>query len=217
MEASKETVRKVGKNVSFVGLHNTNEGIIGFADSKATLSFETGKQEEDIARGKILKVFKNNQFIFVTFGNNQIFSEVNKMNIEDYIKANLKDDMDYETFFRELDEKVQEDNADYNDGIYNFIIGSKNKNGKYFLARCLIKQGDRIKYYDKDYGKKVYYGGAEDYCKVYSVQHFYSQIDINKYAIMIKDSIENIIKSKDSFSEIEYNPAGIPVNIAIFQ
>ena len=62
--------RKDMSNMSFVGLHNTKEGIIGFADSKATITFKDGHHEEDVQRGKIRKIFKNSHFIFVTYGNN---------------------------------------------------------------------------------------------------------------------------------------------------
>ncbi|MBM6800066.1 hypothetical protein H7U28_14855, partial [Coprobacillus cateniformis] len=53
MECKTNSIRKVGENMSFVGLHNTREGIIGFADSKATLRFENGVIGEDVQRGKI--------------------------------------------------------------------------------------------------------------------------------------------------------------------
>ena len=64
MECKTNSIRKVGENMSFVGLHNTREGIIGFADSKATLRFANGVIGEDVQRGKITKIFKNDKFIF---------------------------------------------------------------------------------------------------------------------------------------------------------
>ena len=217
MECKTNSIRKVGENMSFVGLHNTREGIIGFADSKATLRFANGVIGEDVQRGKITKIFKNDKFIFVTHGHNEIFSEKNRVNIEDYIAEHLKNGIDYEIFFKSLDEAIQNDKGDYHDGKYAFIIGSKNKNYKYFLLRCFIEYDKRIVFSKKEYGKQVFYGGSEFYCHLYNNQTFYNHIEISKYADMIKNYIETIIDAKDVFSEIEYNDVGKPVNVEIFQ
>lgn len=80
------TVRKDMDKVSFVGMHNTREGIIAFADSKAFREYK-GEFIEDTERGRIQKVFKNDKFIFVYHGNNELFKE--RMKIEDYITSNL--------------------------------------------------------------------------------------------------------------------------------
>lgn len=92
-------VRKDLENMSFVGLHNTNEGIIGFADSKSSRKNNQNILYEDKARGHIPKLFKNNHFICVTHGNNELFSIINKMNIEDYFSIHLKENQNYEDFF----------------------------------------------------------------------------------------------------------------------
>lgn len=212
-----KSVRKDDKNVSFVGLHNTNQGIIAFADSKATLKFENNVITEDKERGIIPKLFKNNKFIFVTYGSNEIFSEKNITKIEDYIFENLKMDMDYKSFFIKLNSDIQNDWDDYNNGEYNFIIGSKDENGKYYLVRCLIKRGEKISFYDKTYEKNVYYGGDKFYCLAYNAQQHYKNIDIIDYTKMIKEFIENLVKCKDCFSSIEYNSVGLPINTEIFQ
>ena len=61
--------RKDMENMSFVGIHNTKSGLIAFADSKASKILNSGQIIEDKERIKIPKLFKNNQFIFVTHGN----------------------------------------------------------------------------------------------------------------------------------------------------
>lgn len=85
-------LRKDIRNMSFVGIHNTDEGLIAFADSKATIKYNIeGKMfSEDVNRGRILKIFKNNQFICVTHGNNELFCSYRKQRIEDYFKKNLQ-------------------------------------------------------------------------------------------------------------------------------
>lgn len=220
MEGNSKILRKDGKNMSFVGIHNTNEGLIAFADSKVTLKYENGFMMEDKKRGLINKVFKNNQFIFVTYGNNELFSEKYKTNIEDYIQEHLIDDMGYLEFFEEMNEKIQENPANYHDGEYHFIIGSKDQNNHYYIVRCQIKQGSQINYYDKTYDKKIYTGGDEFYTHLYEGQVFLNDADIHKYSQMIQNFIEDIIKAKDglsNFYDYHYNSAGLPVNIKIFQ
>ena len=217
MIGNKSTVRKVGEHMSFVGMHIMRDGIIAFADSKATLSFKSGRKVEDIQRGPIQKIFKNNQFILVTHGNNEIFSEKNKMNIEDYINNKMIDNVSYEDFLHDFYQDITNCQTDYNDGLYQFIIGSKNENGKYFLLRCTVQQGEYIKFSSKNFGKSVLYGGEQSFCKMYEIQQFYYDIDIHKYASMLKTFLEKIVEAKDPFSEIEYNPVGLPINIEIFQ
>lgn len=84
IEKSKQ-IMKAGNDMSFVGLHLVDDGIIGFADSKTTRVFDDGSMMEDIKRGRIKKVFKTSKFICVTHGNNELFSASNQMNIEEYI------------------------------------------------------------------------------------------------------------------------------------
>lgn len=67
-------VRKDMSNMGFVGIHKTHEGLIAFADSKATREYNDGRKEHEENRGEIQKVFANNRFIVVTYGNNELFS-----------------------------------------------------------------------------------------------------------------------------------------------
>lgn len=217
MTGEKSIVRKIGEHMSFVGMHITDDGIIAFADSKATLSFESGRKTEDCKRGHIQKLFKNNQFILVTYGNNEIFSEEDKTNIEDYISQKMINDISYEEFINVFYQDITNNKADYNDGIYQFIIGSKDENERYYLLRCTVEQGKYIQFSSKSFGKAVFYGGEESYCQMYATQQFYNDINIHKYALMLKLFLEKMIEAKDAFSEIEYNPVGLPINIEIYQ
>lgn len=127
MIGQSQCVRKDMTNMSFVGLHNTKEGIIGFAYSNATIIYNDGHHEEDIKRSKIKKVFKNNKFIFVTYGNNELFSAQFKMKFEDYVEKYLERDRIYKEFFRILFDRLLQSKPEYNNGVYNFIIGSKDE------------------------------------------------------------------------------------------
>lgn len=216
-ENQSSCIRKDMSHMSFVGLHNTREGIIGFADSKATLTFADGHYEEDIYRGKIRKIFKNNQFIFVTHGNNEVFSSKNRQNIEDYIEESLKPDTDYKTFFTILFDKLVIDKPEYNDGQYHFIIGSKDDNGRYFIQRLDISLNSELnmKYSEKDYDYNAYYSGEDKYVNIYNYYPKYFNLDINEYAVNIKESLTYLVNSFNV--NRGYETVGLPINIEIFQ
>lgn len=212
-----DSERKDMNDMSFVGIHNIREGIIAFADSKCTLLFENGRVIEDSNRKEIQKVFKNNQFVFVTYGNNELFSEEYKTNMEDYICKNLLPDMDYESFFKKMDDDIQNNPGKYNNGQYDFIIGTKNKNGKYYILKCTIKVNERIRFYDKTYEKRYFVGGDKLYRTIYQQHCFYHDVPILKYSLQIKEFVENLVKMENCFSEYYYNSVGLPINIEIFQ
>lgn len=207
-------VRKDLSNMSFVGIHNTNEGLIAFADSKATRKFNDGHCEEDIKRGKIRKVFKNNKFICVTHGNNELFSSKNKMNIEDYFNIYLKEEH-YVDFFRRLFTDLLKDSPEYNDGIYNFIIGSKDSQGFYILDLTIDVNNNKINYSEPDYKKKVYYAGDKRYVLMYDIIQKYTNLPIKEYSQTIVRQVNLMVNLFNT--EEKYNPVGLPINSEIFQ
>lgn len=216
-----QNVKRVGKDMSFVGMHITNEGIIAFADSKVSLLFEDGRVVEDIKRGKIQKVFKNNNFILVTHGNNEIFSSKDKMNIEDYINNKMTDSMTYEDFINNFYKDVLNNKPEYNDGIYYFIIGTKNNNNQYCLYNIKINIHEDINTEKFPMPQPIYQGfvvgGNQTYINTYQAQSFYHDININEYSSHIKKVVESIIQLENCFNRYKYNSVGLPVNIEIFQ
>lgn len=216
-----QNVKKVGKDMSFVGMHITNEGIIAFADSKASLLFEDGRVVEDIKRGQVQKVFKNSNFILVTHGNNEVFSSKDKMNIEDYINNKMTDSMIYEDFINNFYEDVLNNKPEYNDGIYHFIIGTKNNNNQYCLYNVKIDIHEDINTEKFPMPQPIYQGfvvgGNQTYINTYQAQSFYHDININEYSSHIKNVVERIIQLENCFNKYKYNSVGLPVNIEIFQ
>ena len=67
--------RKDMNDMSLVAMKICDDGIVAFADSKASRKDNNDTLFEDIDRGKIKKVFKNEHFIVVTSGNNEIISD----------------------------------------------------------------------------------------------------------------------------------------------
>lgn len=213
--------RKVGKDMSFVGMHITDEGIIAFADSKSSILFEDGRQIEDIKRGKIQKVFKNKNFILVTYGNNEIFSAKNKMKMEDYINEQINKDITYEDFINSFYQDILNDKPEYNDGIYYFIIGTKDKKDRYCIYDVKINVNEENHTENFPIPKPLYQGfvvgGNEIYMNTYMAQTFYHDISIKQYSSHIKKVVECIIRLENCFNKYRYNSVGVPVNIEIFQ
>ena len=221
-----ESEKKDCSNMSFVGMHNTKEGIIAFADSKATIQYNNGFETEDTKRGKINKVFKNDKFICVTHGNNELFSSKNKINIEEYFHKELPKNENYEAFFINLYTKLFIDTPEYNDGIYNFIIGSKDCNNRYYII-CLkfdvnvtdLKKGiESLKnqFSHRDYSFKTYYAGNKSFVDIYDIYPKYNDLNIASYSSQIKESLTLLIKSFNTVNRA-YCSVGLPVIVKIFK
>ena len=210
-----EYARKSGDNMSFVGIHNTNEGLIAFADSKTTIQYNNGFKTEDIKRGRIKKVFKNNKFIFVTYGNNELFSSIHKTNIEDYIESKLIADISYIEFFSSMHEDIKGDVAEYNDGIYNFIIGSIDENNDYYVQKVQIDaRSDAPKFSNKDYSKKCHFAGNDKYVEIFQKIPIYNDYPIEKGTKILKQQISKLVELFDL--DAKYNPVGTPINTLNF-
>lgn len=206
--------RKDMSNMSFVGIHNTNAGLIAFADSRATLLLENGQKTEDSNRSPMQKIFKNRHFICVNYGNNELFSVRNKQRMEDFIKNNLEE-LTYKQFFQILYSRLLADEPEYNDGYYRFIIGSKDMDGYFVRALKIDILHKKLHYSKKEYRKQAYYAGDERYVRMYDLVKKYNDIPTEKYREHIKKQIEHMISIWDY--EYEYNTVGLPVCTDIYQ
>jgi len=207
--------RKDMENMSFVGIHNTKSGLIAFADSKASKILNSGQIIEDKERIKIPKLFKNNQFIFVTHGNNELFSGYKKTNIEDYVEQNLSENIIYKDFFYVLFTLLILDKPEYNNGIYNFIIGSKDQKGYYVRTLKFDVLNEIMEYSQKNYTYQCLYGGDISYVKMYESIPKYFDVPIDEYSKIIKEQVECLVKIFDL--DLTYNSVGLPINVKIFQ
>lgn len=215
------SARKVGDNMSFVGMHITNEGIIAFADSKATLKYKNRANIEDTKRGRIKKIFKNSNFILVTYGNNEIYLNKKIINIEDYIDENLKNDTKVLEFIDKFQNNLSTDVLVHNDGLYQFIIGTKDDNGNYCIYhfKTDIKKQEETQSYSisKPIYKGYSVGGNQNYIDIYNIHTFYHNEDISEYSQHIRNVVKNMVQLEDCFHKYEYNPVGLPINVEIFQ
>ena len=209
-------IRKDMSNMSFVGILNTSYGLIAFGDSKASKKFNDGHLEEDTKRGKIQKVFKNNRFIVAMHGNNELFSINNKLNIEEYFTQFLSPDISYMDFFNLLYMKLSINKPEYNNGVYNFIVGAKDSNNKYYIRNITINiNKSEPEQSDKIYTKGYNIGGDERYVELFEHIPTYHDIPLNNYANIIKKQLEKIVEIFDE--DPHYNSVGLPIQIEVFQ
>ena len=201
--------KKGENNMSLVGLFKCGNGIVGFGDYKSTKRLNFFVKEEENRETK--KVFKNNKFIFVTFGFNEILVNNNKTRLEDYISSNLKEDTNCDEFFNGLANYTSSSNI-----IYNFLVGKKGEDGFYFIYDVKVCKG-KVEFYVTN-GYIVCGGDAKYHNAITSLS-----IDYTKDVNIIAKKIEKAIKSLIEFYSVEdvYQSVGTNANgdilIEIFQ
>lgn len=205
--------------MSFVGLCNTNEGIIAFADQKATRHFPDGKQAEDVARGKIQKIFKNKCFIMVVCGLNEVrTTENNIIPIEDWINDNLASDMTPERFFQRFLTLKPMPTSDKNEK-YRFIIGARDKKTDvYYTQTVSISQMLDDPYFDyKTIQKEIVFSGDKEFVEVFRIGiHFDHAFPIVETARLLVKQCEKLSEYFDLFPN-RYNSVGSEFVYDIFQ
>lgn len=220
----KET-RKDTDNMSFVGLHITKTGVIAFADSKASISYHNKETHEDTNRKNLQKIFANQEFIMVTWGNNEVFSPKNRTNIEDYINKTLSEHISLTDFFMAFYRAIYIDKATYNNGIYNFLVSSKDSYGYYCSKLTLnvnaptleeglqqLRQQLLVRHYD--YGG--WFAGDKWFVGVYEQYPKYYDIPVEEYANKVKVSLTKLVESYEAVFG-GYNSVGLPIRVKIFQ
>lgn len=125
--------RKDMNDMSLVAMKICDDGIVAFADSKASRKDNNDTLFEDIDRGKIKKVFKNEHFIVVTSGNNEIISDKGVQRIEDIMVEIMKSSTTIDEFLNEFQLKSKDDNREF-----NFMFGYK-EDGDCFIQRGRVQ------------------------------------------------------------------------------
>lgn len=210
--------------MSFVQLCITDHGIVAVADQKSTLVKKDGTQVEDVSRGKVQKIFKNNKFIMVTYGLNEVVEEIReeivegdvtiytkryvKMPIEKWINDNLTDSMSSEEFF----EKFVQLSPTYpheDDPEYGFIVGVREKTN-YTIQRITISADFKDIFYGEKLNAHHSLGGGDKlFAKIYDLNpHYFYDRDIEETASLLVDQCNKLAEYLESLPT-HYNPVGI--------
>lgn len=192
-------------NMSFVGLIICKDGIVGFGDSKfSILSANSNFTYEDKRRKDNRKIFKNENFILATYGNNII----DNCYIEELISEHLTTNINPNNFFQKLKRRID------NSLTYNFIIGFK-ENNKYKTCFVEINKND-LKFNETNI-IGCCYGGADHYLKPFN--YIASKIDFSKSCEEIAPKIQRILnKMNEIYDETDdYNSVGNKFYIEVYK
>lgn len=195
--------------MSIVGIQKTAEGLIAFADSKATY-LENGHPRFDEKRGPIDKIFSNDKFICVSSGSNELVINGEIVFLEAYMKENIKD-FTTEEFAVDFASKTIMPSSPVRRS-YSFVFGAKDKKGLY-IQGCKIADGV-ISWQPKNYGFGMIFSGADQYVRILENTPEQSILPIRTHEKLIKRQIELLIEYFDLFSN--YNPVGCPVHTKVF-
>lgn len=192
--------------VSFVGMKICSDGIVAITDSKA--SREKNYQfYEDVKRGRIQKVFKNNNFILITHGYNEIQKDGNIIYIEDWINEHIGC-LTYEEFLIKFCNENQQDKKEF-----HFIVGYK-ENNQYCVSSVTV-QGDKYIINYKRTDKLFYFGGDNKYINMFSQMNLTLLKDVQSSKEDLETLLTEMIHIFDYYDD--YNSVGLPVQIEIFQ
>lgn len=211
--------------MSLCGMVLTVNGIVAFADSKATIKNWLGADVEDKDR-KPHKILKNPDIIIVTTGTNQYLNEYDEyINLEDGIESLIQQYSiryhkihrhDLEWLFLKIKEillKTLERNQEVN---YQFLVGYNE--GTYKVATISINPHEQSLVNPKIADKNFYqYGviGDEVYCQIFKGILFEKQYSINELPHVMKNIMHNLIAINTDTRV--YNPVGLPIHVEIFQ
>lgn len=207
-------------DMSFAGMVVYHDGIVAFADSKATRISLMGNMFQDKEKESITKLFFHNDYILATTGNNEIFLNKEKHYIDEYLQKKIKSNLSWQNILSKLYFTILEN--DYpDDYAIQFLIGNKNlhpinyadnyqvqhfqisKNGltRHFQTRGQYQSPPVITIGNK------YYTGMTKYIQTgNSTKDFHQTLN----------SVERIIKEADSLFN-EYNPVGLPLTTYVFR
>lgn len=196
-------------HMSLIAMKICEDGIIAFADSKASREDEKGHIFEDVQRGKIKKIFKNDKFIVATCGNNEIFTVKGILYIENVIEDILSSESIQEFAFQFFD-KIQNDGR-----AFHFLFGYKDTNEGYIIQPYIIDK-DGIHPQSKMNNHTVMYvQGEEKYIDILKRMSLVKYNTIQKARKNIKQILNNLIIIFNHYNE--YNTVGFPIKVEVFQ
>ena len=198
--------------MSFVGMILCEDGIVAFGDSKSSKDAKLGNLRYDEERGYVKKILMDSDYILTAFGDNQFLDEYErKINLEDWLKSEMKRIMDYRHLVFRLQE-VLSFNQQNDCKNYHFLIGAKDQYG-YFVQPALISNRT-VTYRAMCRCVGVYSGGVAFY---YEKEHrLMPSIYETSFAVKgLSEKIQALIDEADQFGV--YNPVGGPIQVKVFQ
>lgn len=198
------------RHMSLVAMKICNDGIVAFADSKASRKDENNNIFEDKMRSKIRKVFRNEHFVVVTSGNNEIVTKDGLTFIESYIIEILPDVTSPQDFAFKFFEKIEGDGYQY-----EFIFGYKNFQNKYAVQRYVINNQGIFPSKVQNNEQVLYFQGDKRYCDMLKQMRFDKYHTIEEAEKEIKRLFSYMIHLFNHYDA--YNSVGLPIHVEVFK
>lgn len=211
--------------MSFCGLVLTYEGIIGFADNKATIKNRMGEDVEDVGRNP-QKIIYNTDLIIVTTGTNMVLNDYDEyVKLEDCLKI-LMEQYSYHKqkinrhnikwFYNSLTKLLQKSIDASDNHCYKFLIGYKEN--IYKVNEVVLSQSTQTLSDTRKSNRDYYqYGviGDEVYCEIFKGIQFEKGYPLGELERVLKEIMAHLIEVNSMTRK--YNPVGKPINVEIFQ
>ena len=210
--------------MSLCGMTVFPDGIVAFADSKATKRNELNFPIEDEHRHP-QKIIQNQDIIIVTTGNNYIIDEDSHelVKIEDVLQNII--DSYTKKVLASIDDVIDKimhvcrQSINLNNSFrYSFVIGAKENLRQYYIQDVQISKTSVCR------GQKIYgtpeiyiacFIGDESYTEPIGKFKWEKNFSKEKYASVIPTVINNLIIINDNI--LSYNPVGGNIHVEIFQ
>lgn len=186
-ESKKENV------MSLVGIMKNKNGIVAFGEEQSI--YQVGGQ--NYPKGKVKKVFSGGNFLFVSYGNNEVFLPNEIIPLEEVIQKMRPEKFDcYFTFFEKLHSYLRRKKA-LDTMEYHFILGTPYEfdyNSKhyqqYLLMDCLLNHTG-VDYYSRTH-ENILIAGCEEFLpRTVFVQEFWTLDKMEQYAkMLVEDSVK---------------------------
>lgn len=207
-------LEKEDNGMSFVGFTFCEDRIIGFGDSRSTITDANGIHREDMERGYVKKIILTGQYIVAAYNTNVVIKKnengLEEIFVEDWIVENL--DLSPFDLFQKFYELLNHPDIKRVDSVYGLAIATKKDYGKPACKNCLLNatisssnMDVRMRYVEDG---TSWYAGYDPFVSYFS---FYSSQLCSTDPAAIKNAIEFAIKERERVCPNQYCPVGHPI------
>ena len=202
------------KQMSYVGLMKSKNGIVAFGDSRSS---ENKNGTLYIVDDNTKKVFQHSKFIFVAFDSNIYVEDKKQYPLSRLLDELIRDypNVDCHLFFQKVKDILNNETFSYYNNVYRFIIGTKemDKMGREeYVIYSLFITKDGVHY--ENLIKDISFLTSASKLRPYDYGTPTNEsIEVMEYKA--KHLVEHVISLGNSL--LDYNPVGGEVQIESFQ
>lgn len=195
--------------VSYVGVLRSDEGIIGFSDSRC--SYQNDGVCQYIA-DDVKKVFKGKDFVIATYGANVVYGEDQKPERLEKVLDRILTGFSgtHRDFFEKLQVRMRAHFSSHLNDQFHFLIGFRDYDGLFGTEECRVSRLG-VEYSGPSYESGYRTGGYQHFGPKDLIIPFNLSVErMRKLAEVIVDSTERMGNLC-----LDYNPVGGKVQIEV--